>query len=254
MEDIQKNLKELLAVVDEAGQAIMEIYNANSAIVEWKEDNTPLTQADIASHNILIGGLGRLFPDIPVVSEEGDKEVSVNYLNKDLFWLIDPIDGTKEFINRTEEFTICLALVKDGLPVFGIVDAPALHVTYYGGPEMGSFKMVSGEEPQQIHVSKEKLGIIMGSRLHYDEQTAAYIAEHYKGATVEHVGSQLKLPYIAEGRADAYPRMISPLSLWDLAPGQAIVEGAGGTVTKPDGSPLNYRDTSFKIGDFLAQS
>lgn len=254
MTDISKNLNELLQIVSDAGDAIMEIYNANSAVVQIKEDNTPLTQADIASHDIITAGLQQLFPDIPVISEEGDKVENVSHLQDDAYWLVDPIDGTKEFIKRTDQFTICLALVVDGEPAFGIVAAPALNTVYYGGPSMGSFKKFGDKPAQQIHVSKQKLGIIMGSRLHFDEATAAHIAEHYPDATIEHVGSQLKLPYIAEGKADAYPRANSPLHLWDLAPGHAIVVGAGGTVTKPDGSPLNYRDESTKIGDFLAKS
>lgn len=254
MIDISHNLSTLLAITSDASDAVMEIYNANSAVVQIKEDNTPLTQADLASHDIIDAGLRQLFPDIPVVSEEGDKAELATQLQSDAYWLVDPIDGTKEFINRTDQFTICIALVVDGEPVFGIVAAPALDVIYYGGPAMGSFKLVGDGPAEQIHVSERKLGVILGSRLHFDDATAAHIAEHYPNATIEHVGSQLKLPYIAEGKADAYPRMNSPLHLWDLAPGHAIVAGAGGTVTKPDGSPLNYRDESTKIGDFLATS
>lgn len=254
MIDIPNHLDALLSVVADASDAVMEIYDADSAVVQIKEDNTPLTQADLASHDIISAGLARLFPDIPVISEEGDKTENVSYLQSDAFWLVDPIDGTKEFIKRTDQFTICLALVVDGKPIFGIVAAPALDTVYYGGPSLGSFKIVGDQPAQQIHVSEQKLGIILGSRLHFDEATAAHIAEHYPDSKIEHVGSQLKLPYIAEGKADAYPRANSPLHLWDLAPGHAIVAGAGGTVTKPDGSPLNYRDESTKIGDFLAKS
>lgn len=254
MIDVTNNLKSLLAIIADASEAVMEIYTTHSVVVQMKEDNTPLTQADVASHNIISAGLKHLFPHIPIVSEEGDNIKNISYLHDDTYWLVDPIDGTKEFIKRTDQFTICLALIQDGQPIFGVIAAPALDTVYYGGPSLGSFKIIGNQPARQIHVSQRKLHIIMGSRLHFDETTAAYIAKQYPDSKIEHVGSQLKLAYIAEGKADAYPRANSPLHLWDLAPGHAIVLGAGGTVTKPDGSPLNYRDESTKIGDFLASS
>ena len=254
MVNVQEHLGELLDVIQEADRAVMDVYNANSAVVEIKADNTPITQADIASHEIVTRGLARLFPNIPVVSEEGNRETNIRTVQDELFWLVDPLDGTKEFLARTGHFTICAALIESSKPSFGIISAPALGVTYYGGLEMGSFKKEHGQSAQPIEVSKQKLGVVLGSRSDLNEPTAEYIAEHFEGSRIIQVGSQLKLPQIAEGLADAYPRINGPLHLWDLAAGQAILEGAGGTVTKPDGSSLNYHSDTLKIGDFVAIS
>lgn len=254
MVNVQEHLGELLDVIQEADRAVMDVYNTNSAVVETKADNTPVTQADIAAHHIITNGLARLFPNIPVVSEEGDREANIRTVQSELFWLVDPIDGTREFLARTGHFTICAALVEDSQPSFGIISAPALGVTYYGGPETGSYKKSLDQVAQPIHVAREKVGVVMGSRLFLNEKTSLYIAQHYEGSEIREVGSQLKLPQIAEGLADAYPRIDGPLHLWDLAAGQAILEGAGGTVTRPDGGPLDYHAQTLKIGDFVARS
>ncbi|MBI1857356.1 3'(2'),5'-bisphosphate nucleotidase CysQ [Candidatus Saccharibacteria bacterium] len=254
MANVQEQLGELLDVFQEADKAVMDVYDNHSAIVEIKADNTPVTQVDIASHHIVTGGLLRLFPDIPVVSEEGDKDTNVQTVQGERFWLVDPLDGTKEFLARTGHFTICAALIESDRPSFGIISAPALGVTYYGGLEMGSYKKIQNQEAQHIRVSTQKLGVVLGSRSDLNEPTSTYIAEHFESSKIVQVGSQLKLPEIAEGLADAYPRIDGPLHLWDLAAGQAILEGAGGAVTKPDGSPINYHAETLKVGDFVAKS
>ena len=251
---IQNHINELLAIVAKANAAIMPIYTSNTAVVQTKADNSPLTQADIASHHIITDSLAALFPHIPIISEEGSEEENRQTVQKPQFWLIDPIDGTKEFINRTNEFTVCIALVEDNMPRFGIISAPALGVTYYGGPGLGSFKIVDGNAPQPMHVANKSVGVVLGSRSALNQQTSDYIATNYPGSTVTQVGSQLKLPYIAEGLADAYPRVGQSLHLWDLAPGQAILEGAGGRVRSLDGSPINYHSDSFLVGEFLCDS
>jgi 3'(2'), 5'-bisphosphate nucleotidase len=255
MVNVQAQLSGLLRMVQEADDAVMDVYNAHSAVVKMKADNTPVTQADMASHQIISAGLLRLFPNIPVVSEEGDQEANIETVQSaPAFWLVDPIDGTREFLARTDHFTVCIALVENGEPIFGIISAPALGVTYYGGPGPGSFKKVEGQELQRIAISKEKTKVVLGSRSDLNEATKAYIDTHFAGATIAQVGSQLKLPQIAEGLADAYPRINSSLHLWDLAAGEAILVGAGGTVAKLDGSPVNYRSATLQVGDFIAQS
>ncbi len=254
MTNIEQNLDQLLAVVSDADAAIMEIYNANSAVVEWKADNTPLTQADKASHEIISRGLEYLFPDIPVVSEEGDELENEKNVRSDLFWLVDPIDGTKEFLARTGQFCICLALIKEGMPIFGIVSAPAVDTLYYGGKNMGSFRVDAANAVTPIRISESPVGVVLGSRTELDGPTVEYITKHYPNAKVEQIGAQLKLPRIAEGLADAYPRINGPLHLWDLAPGQAVLEAAGGIVTRPDGGVIDYRDPSLMAGDFVARS
>lgn len=250
--EILKRLEKLLEVVHEADNAVLDVYNSNSAKVQTKTDNTPVTQADIASHEILTHGLKRLFSSIPTVSEEGDMAENRKTIKADCFWLIDPLDGTKEFIARKEHFTICVALIENNHPSFGIVSAPALGVTYYGGRELGSFKKIGSGDTVPIHVSSKGLGIVVSSRSAFNEHTKRYIDEHYPDAEILAVGSQLKLPYVAEGKADAYPRIGQSLHLWDLAAGQAILEGADGTVKKPDGSPIDYHSHNLQVGDFVA--
>lgn len=255
MVDIQAYLQKLLHIVTEADAAVMEVYDARAAVVEMKADNTPVTQADMASHRIISEGLSRLFPDIPVVSEEGDKEANLQVVRSaSLWWLVDPIDGTREFLARSGHFTVCVALMESDQPRFGIISAPALGITYYGGPDMGSYKVVAGQEPQPMHVSKQRVHIVLGSRSDLNNETKAYIDAHFADSKIVPVGSQLKLPQIAEGLADAYPRINGPLHLWDLAAGQAILEGAGGVVAKPGGGPIDYRSETLKVGDFVARS
>ncbi len=253
MINVQEYIGLLLAIFREADQAVMNVYNSHSAIVTLKADNSPLTQADMAAHNIVTKGLTRLFPTIPIVSEEGDSEANTNSVRSDTFWLVDPLDGTKEFIKRTNHFTICAGLIEEDKPSFGLVSVPALGITYYGGPAIGSYKK-QGKGVQPIHVSRQKRGIVLGSLSHPDPATTQYIAAHYPNARITQIGSQLKLLHIAEGLADAYPRINSPLNLWDLAAGHAILEGAGGQVTRPDGSALDYHIPSLKVGDFIASA
>jgi 3'(2'), 5'-bisphosphate nucleotidase len=231
----------------------MEVYNAGSAVVSTKSDNSPITQADVASHRILTQGLKQLFPTTPIISEEGDEQENIKLIQQDKFWLVDPIDGTKEFIKRLGDFTVCLALVENGVPTFGMISAPVHNVIYFGGPSMGSFKQ-QGDKAMRIHVAHKKTGVVLTSRSNKDPVTEAYIAKHFPGTRMMEVGSQLKLPYIAEGTADAYPRIGSTMHPWDLAAGEAILVGAGGKVTTPDGTPVNYRTTSLQVGDFVATS
>lgn len=251
---MDKHIPALLRLVQQADTAIMKVYNAHSAVVSIKSDNTPITQADVASHKILTEGLKQLFPTTPIISEEGDEQENKKLIQQDAFWLIDPIDGTKEFIKRLGDFTVCLALVENGVPTFGIISAPVHSVVYFGGPSMGSYKQEPGKPAMQIHVSDKKLGVALTSRSNKDPVTEAYIAKHFPGVRMMEVGSQLKLPLIAEGRADAYPRIGSTMHPWDLAAGEAILVGAGGKVTTPDGAPINYQSPDFQVGDFVAVS
>jgi 3'(2'), 5'-bisphosphate nucleotidase len=254
MTSIETHLSELLGIVHGADKAIMDVYNSHSAVVQTKTDNTPVTQADIASHNILTSGMKRLFPNIPIVSEEGDVQENSQTVKQQQFWLIDPLDGTNEFLSRTGQFTICVALIEDDLPGFGVVSAPALGVTYFGGPGYGSFKKAADGEPAPIHVARDRTGIVLGSRSSPNLETSVYIERHYPEHEVKAVGSQLKLSHIAEGLADAYPRINGPLHLWDLAAGHAILLGAGGSVTRPDGSQIDYHSPNLLVGDFVARS
>lgn len=253
--NVQEHLGELLEVVHEADQAIMGFYESQDFKTEIKADDTPVTEADIAAHNILMAGISRLFLDIPILSEEGDTDLNREIVQTERFWLVDPLDGTREFIARSGHFTVCAALIENDVPSFGIISAPALGVTYYGGESMGSFrKEAKSGDVTPIHVSSDPVGAVVGSRMFLDAQTTAYIEEHYPGSEILSVGSQLKLPKVAEGVADAYPRIGGPLHLWDLAAGHAILTGAGGTVTRPNGDPIDYHTQTLKAGDFVARS
>jgi 3'(2'), 5'-bisphosphate nucleotidase len=254
MTSIKTHLSALLGIVHEAADAVMDVYNAHSAVVETKADHSPVTQADIASHQILTSGIQRLFPTIPIVSEEGDVQANRQTVQQQQFWLIDPLDGTNEFLARTNDFTICVALIEGDLPSFGIVVAPALGITYYGGPGYGSFKKAEDGEPAPIHVTNDRTGVVLGSRSAYNHETSVYVKKHFPEHMVKAVGSQLKLPYIAGGLADAYPRINGPLHLWDLAAGHAILLGAGGSVKRPDGRPIDYHNPNLLVGDFVAKS
>ncbi len=254
MTKIETRLSELLGVVREAEKAVMDVYQSHSAVVQMKADHSLVTQADIASHTILTSGIKRLFPTIPLVSEEGDVQENRQTVRQLEFWLIDPLDGTNDFLARTNDFTICVALIEGNLPSFGVVSAPALGMTYFGGPGYGSFKKAGDGEPASIHVANYRTGVVLVSRAAYNHETSAYVERHYTKHEVKAVGSQLKLPQIAEGLADAYPRINSPLHLWDLAAGHAMLLGAGGSVTRPDGSPINYHSPNLLVGDFIARS
>ncbi len=251
---MQKDFSAVLELVHTASDAVMQYYNSADDSSELKNDGSPVTQADKAAHEIIVHGLEQLFPEIPVVSEEGDQQQNATTVRQERFWLVDPIDGTKEFLKKVPEFTVCVALIEHGVATLGIVSVPAQGLVYYGGPGVGGFKQSGTSEPRPIHVSEQKLGIVMGSRSYAEAATADYIAEHYPDAKVESVGSMLKYLYIAEGRADAYPRLDHTMKLWDVAAGDAILTGAGGRLTRPDGSPVDYNNSSLLAGNFVASS
>ena len=250
----QNNMDSLLQLTKKASDAIMEIYDSESAVVEYKSDNSPLTQADKASHEIIVNGLKDLFPDIPVVSEEGNEQENQEIIKRPMFWLVDPIDGTRDFVNRTGEFCIAIGLIENNKPIFGFVVAPTLDTVYYGGQAMGSYKRVSGGEPQSIRVKGRKHHIIAISRSPVSEPTSRLINEYWPGSDFIRLGSMLKQVKLAEGEIDIYPVIGQPPSLWDAAAGNAIILGAGGYMTKLDGSPLDYSRLDLKIGDFIARA
>jgi 3'(2'), 5'-bisphosphate nucleotidase len=243
--DLARLLPEVLHLAEAAGTAILEVY-ASGHDVAYKADASPITAADRASHEILGAGLARLTPSVPVLSEESANEhdPAVRRQWRE-FWLIDPLDGTKEFIGRNGEFTVNVALVREHRPVFGVVAAPALGVTYYGAVGMGAVVLNPGTTPQPIRVRKPAPSplVIVGSRSHRGDSLDAVLAR-IGPHELRPMGSSLKFCLVAEGAADLYPRL-GPTSEWDTAAAQAIVEAAGGAVTTLDGQPLRYneRDT-----------
>ncbi|MDZ7852555.1 MAG: 3'(2'),5'-bisphosphate nucleotidase CysQ [Halomonas sp.] len=228
------------ALAKEAGAAIMAVY-ARDFSVEEKDDKSPLTEADKAAHEVIVAGLAALPEGIPVLSEEDAGGFSGADANG-RYWLVDPLDGTKEFIKRNGEFTVNIALIENGRPVLGVVVAPALEVSYLAAEGVGAFKVAEEGKRQPIHVAgKPAEGAswrVVGSRSHPSPDLAAWL-EQLGSHDMVPMGSSLKLCLVAEGAADVYPRL-GPTCLWDTGAAQAVVEQAGGRVETLDGRPLSY--------------
>ncbi|WP_297310470.1 3'(2'),5'-bisphosphate nucleotidase CysQ [Neptuniibacter sp.] len=214
-----------------AGAAVMEIYQKDFAIYD-KSDSSPLTEADLAAHKILVEGLEALTPDIPVLSEESNETVKEERMHWNTYWLIDPLDGTKEFIKKNGEFTINVALIDKGEPILGVVYAPAINTLYCGSKANGAYKQSNNQAAVPIRVKaapQRNTGWkIVGSRSHQSDEFKAFM-EKLPGAEVVAMGSSLKLCLVAEGSADLYPRL-GLTSEWDTAAAHAVVLAAGGLV------------------------
>jgi len=230
-----------LAIV--AGQRIMEIYDTDFE-VEQKSDNTPLTAADMAAHNTIVEGLGKLTPEIPILSEESASIPFAERSQWQRYWLVDPLDGTREFVKRNGEFTVNIALIDNHESVLGVVYAPVTGVTYYAARGTGAFKKTVGDasnsEAVAIHCRAKKPDstIIAGSRSHRGDSLEAFLKKIGDYEIIS-MGSSLKSCLVAEGSCDIYPRL-GPTSEWDTAAAQCVVEEAGGRITKTDMSPLRY--------------
>ncbi len=232
-------LDDLLQLARDAGDAILEIYNTDFD-VERKEDNSPLTAADLAAHKEIVARLEKLTPEIPLLSEESAKIPFDTRSQWSRYWLIDPLDGTREFVKRNGEFTVNIALIENHQPTLGVVYAPVLDSLYYGVSGSGAWKQEKGEEPKPIRVVSQKREPVMvaGSRSHAGDSLIKFLDNLGEHDLVS-MGSSLKLCLVAEGKADLYPRL-GPTSEWDTAAAQAVVEAAGGQVTTLDMQPLRY--------------
>ncbi|MEJ2395096.1 MAG: 3'(2'),5'-bisphosphate nucleotidase CysQ [Candidatus Thiodiazotropha sp.] len=232
-------LDDLLQLAREAGDAILAIYNTDFE-VEHKQDNSPLTEADLASHNTIVNALEQLTPEIPVLSEESAKIPFETRRSWSRYWLIDPLDGTREFVKRNGEFTVNIALIEDHCPTFGVVYAPVLDRLYYGIVGEGAW-LKSGDQaaaPIQVVAQRRQPTKVAGSRSHAGDSLLRFLDKLGDHELVS-MGSSLKLCLVAEGKADIYPRL-GPTSEWDTAAAQAVVEAAGGRVTTLDLQPLAY--------------
>lgn len=244
---------EVVAIASDAGRAILRIYAdvddpERIGLVE-KDDASPLTQADLVAHNLICARLMRLTPGIAVVSEEGR---DCNDATHDAYWLIDPLDGTKEFINRNGEFTVNIALIQEQAPVFGVVVAPVLGRSYWGGRHLGAF-CDAGNGPYPIRVASTALGgaiRVVASKSHDNDETRAFVSRLGPCESMA-VGSSLKFCLVAEGSADVYPRL-GPTRGWDTAAAHAVVEGAGGWVVTLSGDRLSYAQPSELNPHFVA--
>jgi 3'(2'), 5'-bisphosphate nucleotidase len=241
----------------DAGKAILSVYET-SFVVENKEDNSPLTEADKQSHRVIEAGLLGLYPEIPVLSEEAasvDFEVRKKWKR---FWLVDPLDGTKEFVKRNGDFTVNIALIENGRPVFGVVYVPISAIGFVGVVGSGAFKIASGIV-QKIAVAKNtsaNLVRVVASRSHLSDATLDFInklKDEGKHVVLSSRGSSLKLCMVAEGAADVYPRF-APTMEWDTAAAQAVVEAAGKSVLSfPTMQPLLYNKASLRNPWFIVQ-
>lgn len=234
-------IEPVAALTTAAGRAILEVY-ATDFEVETKSDDSPLTRADLASHHTLVAGLRELTPDTPIVSEEGGLPEFAERSAWPRYWLIDPLDGTKEFVNRNGEFTVNVALIDAHRPVFGVVHAPVQDKTYVGCTGHGAELRFADGAPRPIRVagrSSDPVRVV-GSRSHRGASLDAFL-ERVGETDLVPMGSSLKFCVVAEGLADVYPRL-GPTSEWDTAAAQAVVEQAGGRVLRLDGKPLSYNE------------
>ncbi|MBT8077886.1 MAG: 3'(2'),5'-bisphosphate nucleotidase CysQ [Gammaproteobacteria bacterium] len=237
--DLKSFIEPGIALARKAGDAILEVY-ASDFDVQAKDDDSPLTQADLASHRIIASGLQKLTPELPIISEESGLPPFKERRQWNTYWLIDPLDGTKEFVNKNGEFTVNIALIKAGRPVFGIVHVPVLGKTYVGCEGHGAELRERDGPPQPLQVAVESSMPVrvVGSRSHRGSSLDAFL-EHLDDYEMLPMGSSLKFCRVAEGAADVYPRL-GPTSEWDTAAAQAVVEQAGGLVVELDGRPLAY--------------
>ena len=250
--------EKLINSVLKAGEKILEIYHSADFGIETKKDDSPLTKADLASHYELVRYLETT--GIPIISEEGvvpDYQVRKNYKQ---YWLIDPLDGTKEFIKKNDEFTVNVALIENGEPILGVVYAPVLGHLYYGDKGKGAFKsVIQSPRPHFIEIKTKKPSdhlIIVASRSHNNKETKEYIEElskNYKTTEIISKGSSLKLVEVAEGKAHVYPRF-GPTMEWDTASAHAVVLAAGGSVVQPNGEALVYNKEDLLNPFFIVVS
>ena len=246
-----------LTAAVKAGKVIMDIYKEEDLQVEMKEDQSPVTKADKAAHKIIEQLL--CTTEIPVFSEEGEQYFYAERKTWDLYWLIDPLDGTKEFIKRNGEFTVNIALIQKGEPLFGVVYAPALHNLYWGVKGEGAYKwelIKEGEiTVQQVESAQKlfpgslpKVFTLVGSRSHLTKETRLFydkIKETAPNLEIISIGSSLKFCLMAEGKAHFYPRM-GPTMEWDTAAGHAIAEAAGCIVTDWGGNTMKYNKKNLE--------
>lgn len=247
------NFDSLIRISHQAGKEIMKIYSSNDFEVEIKNDKSPLTLADKNSHTIISRELNKLFPDVPILSEEGKSIEYDTRKNWEYFWLVDPLDGTKEFIKRNGEFTVNIALIHKNTPIAGVIYVPAARTTYYGSIDKGAYKLTESSEASKINVSKNfESGIIaVKSRSHSSDEEEKFFSNYNVVDSIS-VGSSLKFCMVAEGKAHLYFRS-GPTWEWDTAAGHAIVISSGGKVSGVS-SELNYNKESLLNSGFIVSA
>jgi 3'(2'), 5'-bisphosphate nucleotidase len=252
MRDLAELLPELVALADRAGAVIMEHYRGEVR-VRQKADASPVTAADEAGEAVILAGLAELTPGIPVVAEEKVAAGHVPELGERPFWLVDPLDGTKEFISRNGEFTVNIGLIKAAAPILGVVLAPAIGRAWWGAVGLGATARDAEGATRAITVRDAPAAgpTAVASRSHADAETEAFLDQI---GAVERIsaGSSLKFCLVAEGRADVYPRF-GPTMEWDTAAGHAVLNAAGGSVVTREGQPFSYRKPGFRNPGFIGR-
>ncbi len=256
--DSEALLDALRLIAERAGKVILAHYvEVESVEVRAKADSSPVTDADEASEVFILEALAKLTPDVPVVSEEAAAAGEAPEIGGDRFWLVDPLDGTKEFLSRNGEFTVNIALIEGGTPVAGVVHAPAMAMTWAGARLAGDPAIATYAETDRprtairVRPLPEAGATVVVSRRHGDEERLSSFLKSFKIETRVSAGSSLKFCLIAAGRADLYPRFGRTME-WDTAAGQAVLEAAGGRVTTTDDRPLAYGKAGFENPPFVA--
>lgn len=231
----------LVALADEAGRAIMRVYASPDLGVTSKADASPLSAADLAANDVIVQGLASKWPEIPILSEEDRNQFGPDE-TPPLYWAVDPLDGTKEFIKRNGEFTVNIALIEDGRPVLGVIGAPALDALYIGVLGLGARKRIAGQwaglGTRKLALDPQSALRVAQSRSHPSAEVATFL-RRFGPLTSRAIGSSLKFCLLAAGEADIYPRF-GPTCIWDTAAGHAIVLATGGAVVTPAGDALTY--------------
>jgi 3'(2'), 5'-bisphosphate nucleotidase len=244
-------MEEIRALAAKAGEVVLRYYEGGTE-VRKKADASPVTEADEAAEALIVAGLRELTPDVPIVAEELVAGGRVPEIGRAPFWLVDPLDGTKEFISGNGEFTVNIALIEGEQPALGVVLAPAIGRMWWGIVGGGAWCSEAGGKPSRIRARpRPATGVIaMASRSHADAETEAFLDEQ---GVVERIssGSSIKFCLLAEGRADLYPRF-GPTMEWDTAAGHAVLLAAGGQVVTRDGAPFLYRKPGFRNPGFIA--
>ncbi len=252
---MQSLLNDVIKISKQAGDKILEIYNSDDFDVQIKGDDSPLTKADLAAHNIIVNFLEKNYPNIPCLSEESTGITFEQRKTWDECFVIDPLDGTKEFIARNGEFTVNIALQKKGKSVLGVIYVPVTGVLYYGADGVGSFKQEKNEEAKKIQVRKlqKKNGknhfTVVASRRHGLDKVES-LCQNFSSFDLTSRGSSLKMCMVAEGVADLYPRL-ALTSEWDTAAAQAIVEHAGGKIVQLDFTDMSYNQKESLLNPFF---
>ena len=253
MRSSQSLLAGIEPIALEAGEAIMSFYQTSESVaVQTKSDNSPVTAADFAANDIIVKGLQALTPEWPIISEELPIPDYSQRQTWRRYWLVDPLDGTKEFIHRNGEFTVNIALIENSVPVLGCVYAPAIQTLYGGAKGTGAWKEKQGQrsdiQPKKLQLALEARDNfrVIGSRSYGIPDLPEALVNQFDQVSLCHSGSSLKLCLVAEGEADLYPRH-QPTNEWDTAAAQAVLEAAGGTVFTPSLEPLRYNTKSSTL-------